>query len=792
MRWELRSAATGGLRIIPEIPNISPCLLEGRNGIGKTVAVQLIQLVSGEVPAEYIARPERWESLRARLGATVLAVFGLAEGTTATVEFSPESWPQSPQNLNWECLGSAWINERPATMLEIADLLKVDRISGNEDLAESVERHRLVLESQLRAIGQVIADRNAAVMALVGEVLPDLDRLKPDEFDRQQESLEARERALVETRERASLVAENLSLAIHLNELIRKRGATQGQSQELLAKRDVAAERVRNLEKHLQSSKARADVLAQALRKQGGVAERLADASNLIRSRTEREAGLVRNVSEASRKLGVAPEPSLISSAADECRQRLVEIEGELRRLDLTGQVRIVIDNIAGHLARADRSLGDQLLASGFSPDLTLSAAAAAIAERRNAIRKEPTPEQVRELAAERHKFRGRLTQLTALAEQVSKLARAKELLRTAEVEYSRLEEQAAIASEGVQASRDADAEVGSVQQELTSALSELAALSETLSVQGTMSPADVDSEISQILDQLGVTERESDEAEARLRRESAAADHNVEISQNQVSAALQHSLTLRADLNDLIGRLDSLPWFAAAAGGTLRLSNGEPDVARYWIARRAVLSSIEKIQKAADRVARLEGLCREFLQPRRDDAGTLDEQTRLFTPAFTRLFSARILDALGSPSIRRRVFDGAEPVELDAVNRTLLLRRSDGTLERRPLSSYSTGEQAFAFTQARILDLEPTAKPNRLLVLDEFGAFVSAERIPDLAEFLGSSTVRERAGQVVVILPLQVDYESEIENTLGALQVRYQERLSQIRTRGYCAVELS
>ena len=792
MLWEFRSAATDGLRVIPVIPDITPCLLEGRNGIGKTVAVQLIQLASGEVPSEYITHPERWESLRERLGATSLSVSGLADGVSIAIEFSPQNWPSSPQGLDVESLGSASINGGRATMADAAALLKVDRISGNEDLAESVERHRKVLESQLRAMGQVLAARNASVTALVRDVLPDLERLRPAEFEAQLATLTTRERAVVEARGHATRIASQLSQAVHLNELIRKRGARLGQGDELLAKRDAAAEEVRRLETLLGVSKTRADELARVLRKQGGVAERLADASSLVRSRTEREAGFARGVSEASRKLGVAAEPSLISSALDDCNRRLDEIDSELRRLDLTGQLKILIDNLSGPLTRADPSLGDQVLGAGFTPALTVSAASSSIAERRHAIRKEPTPEQVRQLKGEQALIRVRLAQLGALAEQVSRLARARELLSTAEMEYSALEKHAAAVTKGVDASREADSEVGRVQQELTSAHAELAALSQALAAQGTLSSADAEREIQQLLGELGISENEANAIEEGLRRDSVEADRSVETSQELLTAARHHEMTLRADLNDLVGRLDTQPWFERAAGGSLRLPNGEPDLKRYWSARTAVLTSLARIQKASDRIASLEGLCREFLKSGRDPGSGLDDRTRQFTPAFTQLFSARILDALRSPSIKRRLFDEAEPVGLDAVHRTLILRRPDGAVERRPLSSYSTGEQAYAFTQARILDLEPSVKPNRLLVLDEFGAFVSADRIPELAEFLASGIVRDQVGQVVVILPLQVDYEAEIGNTLGDLRTRYEDRLGQIQSRGYCAVELT
>lgn len=116
----------------------------------------------------------------------------------------------------------------------------------------------------------------------------------------------------------------------------------------------------------------------------------------------------------------------------------------------------------------------------------------------------------------------------------------------------------------------------------------------------------------------------------------------------------------------------------------------------------------------------------------------------------------------------------------------------TDGSADIRALASYSTGEQAFAFTQARIADIEPSAKPNRLLFLDEFGAFVSADRMPDLAAFLSSGIVKQVAEQVIVVLPLQVDYEAELEDTRGSLRAKYEERSRQIKQRGYSAVELS
>jgi hypothetical protein len=106
-------------------------------------------------------------------------------------------------------------------------------------------------------------------------------------------------------------------------------------------------------------------------------------------------------------------------------------------------------------------------------------------------------------------------------------------------------------------------------------------------------------------------------------------------------------------------------------------------------------------------------------------------------------------------------------------------------------MEGFSSGERAYAFTQARIADLEPSTKPNRLLVLDEFGAYVAADRLPDLADFLANEA-RGVADQVLVILPLHVDYRNELDSTVGQLRTQYEKRLTQIEDRGYCAVELT
>lgn len=94
MRFNFRANPTGGIRLISEIADYRLCWLEGRNGIGKTLAVRLLELISGEQP--YASAPAAWRSLRKNLGPTTVTVTGLKGGEELVVDLTPGEWPEEP------------------------------------------------------------------------------------------------------------------------------------------------------------------------------------------------------------------------------------------------------------------------------------------------------------------------------------------------------------------------------------------------------------------------------------------------------------------------------------------------------------------------------------------------------------------------------------------------------------------------------------------------------------------------------------------------------------------------
>ena len=94
-----------------------------------------------------------------------------------------------------------------------------------------------------------------------------------------------------------------------------------------------------------------------------------------------------------------------------------------------------------------------------------------------------------------------------------------------------------------------------------------------------------------------------------------------------------------------------------------------------------------------------------------------------------------RFSDWFNNERVRQELLPQAESeivVDLDARE---VLWEENGILRSRPLEAFSSGEQAFAYTRARLglLDDEDNPPQNRLVVLDEFGAFIAHDRLQQL-----------------------------------------------------------
>jgi hypothetical protein len=790
VRWEIESKTKNGLRVIGLIPNINPCLIEGRNGIGKTVAIQLLQLASGTIPDALATQPQLWTSLKDRLGPTRLIGTELQGAERVEFTFTPERWPDWATS-EIDLLGRARVDGRDVDAEHFARFVHVERIAGNEDLANTIERHRDVLETQLAEVARGIRDRQAALNTVAGTVLEDLRHNDPKTIAEEMAASEDAERKERSAREEATAAAERLEALLRVEELLRKRNSVDTDAEKLLALRDAALARTRDLEQQLSAAQDTADDLATRLESEGGVAQQLAQAGKTRRHRRSRLDNLSRSVADEATALAVAPGSDEVAEAIADCDRLLEDALDKQRALDTAGQVKVVLDEVIPIVGAVIPDVPDELLADGFVPALTVSSAYAGMSQRRDTLGSQPTPSQIREIAADIASLTKRRDRLVELASSLSTLARAEELLGLAEAEYAELEAKEAEKTQLAKDSRSADEAVGRIQGELKLAHEELASLGQRLQAQGTISRDDADRDIREITAHLEIDEAEVPDLQVAYREQARETERRLLRAELALTDARRRLSSRRAELSRAVSRLTDDSTFSWLTTGLRIVSDdGQADLAAYARIRAAVLAAVDTIAEAERTIAILQGLCREFLRPHRSETSELDSDHGLAKP-FAAMLSRRMLRALNSASVRDRVFDGGEAVDLDPVNRNITLRWDSGAVDVRAMASFSTGQQAFAFTQARISDLQPSSKPNRLLVLDEFGAFVSADRMPDLAAFLTTEAVTRVADHVLVILPLQVNYETEIENTLGDLRTAYEERLEQIRAMNYCAVEL-
>lgn len=152
-------------------------------------------------------------------------------------------------------------------------------------------------------------------------------------------------------------------------------------------------------------------------------------------------------------------------------------------------------------------------------------------------------------------------------------------------------------------------------------------------------------------------------------------------------------------------------------------------------------------------------------------------------------------------PEFLKYVFKGFQTVvRFEIQQNNVVLRTHDGQEFSRPLSAFSSGERAFAFSLAMIEVTAKRKEANKLLILDEFGALLDYERFEVLKRHLIKKVkVENLADKVIVILPAREDLKERVANmkaTLDSQKVkspiiekdlkRLEEFKSSLETKGY------
>jgi hypothetical protein len=790
MRIQLKRAnADGGLRVIPEIPDIGVGLIEGPNGVGKSLAIQLAQLITGTQPWSDSAL---WGSLRNAVGEAEIEITieGLRSGKRIWASLTPEKWPDDPPPGGDDSIARVRIDDEDSSIAEVGSILNVVRFSATEDLpvvaGQEIGREAQRFKTAARTAGpriEALRLRSGAIADLLGDAAP----AEHEALAKRIEERAEQQKGAVEALEAASGRRDDIGRAIELHRSIND-AELPGDAREKLEILAELAEKKRGERAAIDEEIEKA---IKSLAESGDPQSTLEDAD---RRRVSREKTLAKRIAKASEivashKLEYPSDPGEIDpdALAEEIaagKDRLKALEAERRGLDAGSRVLTAIDEISPALsAVVDEGLGDQVIARIGETDVTTSMLLGGLKGREAQIEGAEPSVRAAELDDQVKAAARSLGALKDLSKSLASIEKARKNLDESSKELEAARDALGKSEEELKNYDELVLTRDRLSEELGAILLEEVELRRALGILQVASKADMESELAEIAGRHDLDpERLSDhfvESEQALGEAQGA----LELARRALELAQRDRDQATSRLRFAARQIKTDPELAPALAA-LEAHAGDDDSFASglgWLARRArdladrmdqSLNALQSIEFILDTVAQ------------NPDATSLGDPA-LADAVFASL-DERLRERLSSPAIRDALFDDQELRSVDLRKKTVSWGSGEALVER-PIESFSTGEQAFAFTQARVLALD-TLPPgrDRLLALDEFGAFVAANRRGHLARFLGRQEVAERATQILVVLPLRSNYSEELSETRGELHKRYQARIEQLERHGY------
>lgn len=762
MRIEIHADPVGGLQVLPLIPSGNLLRLEGRNGVGKTVAVHLLELCTGDRP--YVGREASWRTLREQLGRARIEVSDLAEGDELEFQLNPNEWPELPEPFG-DWLGTAKHNGTIIPWSEVPDIFRVSRVGGDETLGESLagqvardrEQLRLLVSAQqsrrdhwsgqaIRIVRQTAFARGLHLKGLAKTAADARRRYKQarDAVDAAQQQVDGIRAAADLLRQADELDTQLPLLDQQILDLTSQEGDLRGKIDE--ADVDVA--------RRLSDSDASKAQVEEAAR-----------LTNLLRLRRERRIRRRRAVDAAAAAAGVDTPVDLEEVQSDR-RHIQDEIEGLRRQrlaVDRVGLVLELIGDVQRPMARANnRGLGEEVVAElADSRQITVAALDTGLVERRETLAGVSTDE-ARRLALQIRSVEQRLGALDELPGLVRLRDKAEADLDETAAELEHLTEK--LGGTASAAYRQAVERRAELLDDLTSlivARSELEARVSALTangsaavlrvsaqsrlaenqVAGDLTPEAVDAVlppalevVEEALNNLGAIQQLRDDAAARLADAEAAARASV--------AALAEDV--------------ELSWLGVAPLGLLPHTDSALDNQVEALARlervaghlnRVLVATLNDIQSLEQALEDLASRLRT-MNVGEVPAGRLALAVRRHYEGF---FSQELAEV---EELRNALFDGSQKVQVDLREMSVAWQTPAGLRQSRPLEAFSSGQRAFAYTRVQMERQADVHARNRLLVLDEFGAFIAQDRFDVLVRYLKDRAIGRLADQIVLILP--------------------------------------
>jgi hypothetical protein len=558
---------------------------------------------------------------------------------------------------------------------------------------------------------------------------------------------------------RVSALSEAVRLAGQLDDIRGRGPELSGQLADIEHQQEALAAERSALDRQITET-GRREHQDQAARRKFTLARQLVD-------KRERELrDCAGRLNDAAAEAGTHPDPAQIEALTQQLSRKLDDLTRRLPEINASPFMARLLSDIADRLRTAEAAgLAEEVLiaASAVSPEWTVRAWREVCEQEAASRAAEGATATAREIETDIADVRKRLYLLAGAGELSIRVTQAAE-------NKQRASQRLAVAIENLPHEEAVTLEqLVSAREETESQLAELAerhaAVQHALSlVGGGIDESALRERLARICDETGVPE-------SRLRSQLAAEQERLASAQESVTASGLAAGTAHREADESAATVGAaltalrehpqLTFARNAASGLMSMAaTSDADRAAMLSALRTAMEGAKQNNHGArgqilSIAAALDAVAAQFRGTSKPVEGT-----RWLKPV-QKWLGSQVAEWFTHAEVREALFPHGQDISVD-IEGMAVSWTSGGEPMTRPMTAFSSGQQALAYTRARMapLDSAGATAANRLIALDEFGAYIAADGMRHLSRYLLDRRKKFPHDQVVLVLPLREDIQ--------------------------------
>ncbi|MDE0321853.1 MAG: hypothetical protein OXI97_18435 [Acidimicrobiaceae bacterium] len=783
--------------MISELPDARLAILEGYNGIGKTLAIRILELCTGSMP--YAVSSPPWESLRDGLGHIEVEISGLQGARNVKWTADSADWTMgdgpAPRD-DW--FKSILIDDAPVLLDDVRRLVTVTRLAGDEDLTQTFAAEADTRAAVVHRWAAKHADSEQGPLKRLEDLAGTADELLASpsvaelaqldsEADAANQELAQSRAAVGRLQDRRSSIKEALELRRRIGEMLANEPALQAELSEI-------DDQIRQRREELEAAQEEVTRLAAQAGRSQELERELTNAERTLRRNIRNLADASRGAAAQAAALDIEPNRQSTKRHFEDLAELERQLEDQHRDQYQAPAMMQLLDTLSDELVGAEsRGLGDQIALedAGSGTQLSVSRTRAGMVARYDFLQQQPPPPRAIEILQELERVKERKARVNSLLKTHNDVERFERLVNSNE-DRVRSALRRGAGGEAAEALESANTRRFECNQALLDLATRRAAIAQRLGTSDSVtSQQALSGQLDSILRQLGLSEERLDSESLQIEQSLSEIEAELAEANSTARTCRQLLAQQRATIRNAVERLrddPDLAWVRNAVSRTSPTASASLGQLHQYLAvaqeiTRAVVERLGKHRIELEAVeAALQGTARQ-LRGQPVNATVYVEQIQAWLAS---LFSAWFND----PRVRRELLksaDEGQEISVDLGSRRVSW--SENQVKRsRPLEAFSSGEQAFAYTRARLALLDDPDLPvrNQLIVLDEFGAFIAQHLLRGMLEYLKEWTEAREGVRVLLVLPLSRDYAQMARTAIGERAKRYDALARNVDERGY------